>query len=162
MGFGRVLEKIMGMDERAWQRHANPWSGWTRLSILPLFALAVWSREWIGWNALWPIALVLLWTWLNPRLFAPPASTDNWMSKGVLGEQLWLNREHKPVAKHHLKMIAVLSVVSLLGLIPYVAGLILLHPWLTLLGILMTAGGKLWMMDRMVWLYQDHQNAPIN
>jgi hypothetical protein len=27
-------------------RHANPVSVWTRFAVLPLLALAVWSREW--------------------------------------------------------------------------------------------------------------------
>lgn len=78
----------MGMTPQVWARHSNPWSGWSRLTVLPLFALAVWSRIWLGWGALGPILLVLVWTWLNPRIFATPKRTDNWMSRGVLGEQI--------------------------------------------------------------------------
>lgn len=36
------------MDDAAWARHANPWSVWTRVPILLLLALAIWSRAWIA------------------------------------------------------------------------------------------------------------------
>ena len=36
-----------------------------------------------------PLALGLLWTWLNPRFFATPATTDRWSSKAVFGERVW-------------------------------------------------------------------------
>jgi hypothetical protein len=42
-------ERFMGMSDDVWSRHANPRSGWSRMTIPPLFALAVWSRDWIGW-----------------------------------------------------------------------------------------------------------------
>jgi hypothetical protein len=47
----RSLERLMAMDDRVWRRHANPWSGWTRVTVLPLLVLAIWSRVWIGWWA---------------------------------------------------------------------------------------------------------------
>ena len=49
MDYGGWLERLMKMDDAAWKRHANPWSAWTRTLILPLLALTVWSRVWIGW-----------------------------------------------------------------------------------------------------------------
>jgi hypothetical protein len=56
-------EGLMGMSDDVWSRHANPQSGWSRLSIPPLIALAVWSRDWIGWWSLLAIVLVCVWTW---------------------------------------------------------------------------------------------------
>jgi hypothetical protein len=47
----KSLERLMSMDDRVWRRHANPWSGWTRVTALPLLVLAIWSRVWIGWWA---------------------------------------------------------------------------------------------------------------
>ena len=82
MTFERKLAGVLRMDDAAWERHANPWSGWTRLTTLPLLILAVWSREWLGWWALVPVAVALAWLWLNPHLFPPPRSTRNWMSQG--------------------------------------------------------------------------------
>jgi len=37
----------MGMDDATWKRHANPWSGWSRITILPLLCLAIMSRVWV-------------------------------------------------------------------------------------------------------------------
>ncbi len=48
MDYGRVLERAMAMDDTTWARHANPWSVWTRVPILPALALAIYSRAWIG------------------------------------------------------------------------------------------------------------------
>lgn len=58
----KTSERLMGMTDETWARHANPWSVYTRFSILPLFALAVWSRAWIGWGALIAVTAVVFWT----------------------------------------------------------------------------------------------------
>jgi len=57
-------------------------------------ALAVWSRNWWGCWAIIPIGLVLIWMWLNPRLFAKPASTNNWASK-------WLYKDMKETTSEY-------------------------------------------------------------
>jgi hypothetical protein len=74
-------------------RHANPVSVWTRFAVLPLLALAFWSREWIGWWSLAAVALVLVFMMVNPLLFPPPRSTWNWASKGVFAERIWANAD---------------------------------------------------------------------
>lgn len=150
-----MTEKLMGMDDRVWARHANPWSGWTRVATLPLLAVAIWSREWIGWWALVAVTAVALWTWLNPRLFPPPASHDAWMTRGVLGEQVWLKRRISPIAAHHETMARILSTGSALGLLPFAYGLWRYDLAYTLLGLVVLMGGKLWFLDRMVWIYED-------
>ena len=106
MDIGKTSEQIMGMDDEVWERHANPYSGWSRVPVLSLLALAIWSRVWLGWWALVPIILIFVWIWFNPRLFPAPKSTDNWMSKGVLGERVWLNRKNVPIPTHHDKAAA--------------------------------------------------------
>lgn len=154
LGIG-FIARIMGMNDRAWERHTNPWSGWSRVSILPLFAVAVWSRVWLGWWALIPIGGVLLWTWLNPRLFPPPASTDNWMSKGVLGERMWVSRRDDPRFAHHAPVVRNLTLLASAGAVVLVVGLILLNPSLTGAGLAVAMLSKLWFMDRMVWLHSE-------
>ena len=151
----RISERLMGMDDDAWARHANPWSVYTRFTCLPLIALAVWSRAWIGWWCLAPLALALLWTWANPRVFNPPASTDNWASQGVMGERLFLNRRAEPVPQHHVRMAYWLTGVSALGMGMLIYGLAALDASATLGGMAVTVGGKAWFVDRMVWLYRD-------
>ncbi|NAZ36513.1 DUF6653 family protein [Rubellimicrobium sp. CFH 75288] len=152
-------ERLMGMDDETWARHANPWSVWTRLlTPLPLLALAVWSRVWIGTWALLPVSAALAWIWLNPRLFPPPARLDSWSARGVLGERIWLRRP-EAVATHHIAPVRALTVLSALGMLPFAWGLWALDPWATLLGIVMIAGFKAWFVDRMAWLWDDFARA---
>ncbi|MCB4457640.1 DUF6653 family protein [Leisingera sp. McT4-56] len=151
-------ERLMKMDDAAWARHASPWSVFSRMSVLPLMTLAIWSRVWLGWGALLPVLLVLAWTWWNPRAFAPPASTDNWASRGTFGERVFLNRAQVPVPRHHEMWANGLAWVSGIGVIPWVHGLWALNPGTALAGLILMIGGKLWFVDRMAWLYQDMQD----
>ena len=153
--FIETLEQWMGMSDAVWERHAHPASGWSRMPILPAMALGIWGRVWLGWWSLLPIALVFVWIWLNPRVFPIPASTDNWMSKGVLGERVWLNRKQIPVPNHHIKIANWLNLLTGVGLIPMIIGLIQLNFWMTLAGLAVTMIAKLWFLDRMVWLFDD-------
>ncbi|SDX19442.1 hypothetical protein SAMN05444358_103322 [Ruegeria halocynthiae] len=70
MNIVRLSERLMGMKDEVWLRHTNPWSVWTRvLTLLPLLALAIWSRAWIGGWAWVAVGAVLVWVWDNPRAF---------------------------------------------------------------------------------------------
>ena len=150
-----ATERAMAMDEAAWARHANPWSVWTRVAILPLAALAIWSRVWIGGLALVPLATLIIWVWLNPRAFPPPLRTDHWAAKATFGERVLLNRAREPIPDRHRRAAGLLSIVSALGLPPLAWGLWALDFWAVLCGLLLVLGGKLWFLDRMVWLYDD-------
>jgi len=151
-------ERLMRMDEAAWARHANPWSVYSRMTVLPLMTLAIWSRIWLGWGALLPAALVLAWIWWNPRAFGAPARTDNWASRGTFGERVFLNRRQVPIPAHHIRWAKGLAWLSGLGVLPWLCGLWLLDPGFTLCGLAVMIGGKLWFVDRMAWLYQDMQD----
>lgn len=124
----KLAERLMAMDDAAWARHANPWSFWTRVPILPLLVLAVWSRTWIGWWCLLPIGLVVAWTFINPRAFGPPERTDDWTSKGVMGERLFLARKTNPIPRHHERWGLGLSAIAGLGVLPLIYGLWALDP----------------------------------
>ncbi len=143
------------MTDEVWARHTNPLSVWTRYICLPLLVLALWSRVWIGVYAILPVALVVFWTWINPRLFARPKSTDNWASKAVIGERIWLSHPPDQIPAHHHRAIFLLNLISAAGFLMALAGLYALHIWLTLAGTLITILGKSWFLDRMVWLQQD-------
>jgi len=155
--FERRLASAFRMDEAIWRRHANPWSVWSRFTTLPLLVLAAWSRVWLGWWALAPVAAALLWTWLNPRIFPPPASLDSWAARGVMGERCWLNRDVSPVPAHHRVAPHVLAAVSAAGLAVTVWGVVALDPWPSVAGVTVSIMGKLWFVDRMAWLYLDMQ-----
>ncbi|WP_116654589.1 DUF6653 family protein [Pelagibacterium sediminicola] len=149
------FERLMLMDDSTWQRHANPLSVYTRYSGLPLLALAIWSRIWVGWWALVPIAMVILWIWINPRLFANPQSTANWASKAVLGERVWLNRKTVAIPEGHRQAAFRLSVLNGIASLVVIYGLIVLAVWPTLAGIGTVILAKTWFLDRMVWLFED-------
>jgi len=159
MNLGEQIASIFQMDDETWRRHANPWSVWTRNSVPPLLILALWSRVWLDWWSLLPIAVALLWTWLNPRLFSPPESLDSWASKGVLGERIWLNREDVPVPEHHRSVPTLLSTISAIGVAFIIWGVAALRPWPTIFGTAVLYLGNLWHFDRMVWLFEDMKDA---
>lgn len=150
-----ALERLMRMDERAWRRHASPWSVWTRVAAVPLLVLAVWSRVWIGWWAAPAVAAIVVFLFANPRLFPPPRQPDNWASKATFGERAYLARRTVPIPAHHRRAAVVLTTVSLIGAAVLVYGLVRLEITATLVGLCMMAGAKLWFVDRMVWLFED-------
>ncbi|WP_436923218.1 DUF6653 family protein [Halosimplex amylolyticum] len=66
-----------------WERHANPWSGWSRTLTLPALTYAVYHRRWrLGVAA-------ILFAAVNPLLFPKPDDADAWMTKVVLAERRW-------------------------------------------------------------------------
>lgn len=152
-------ERMMGMTDEVWARHASPWSVGTRFLMLPLLALAIWSRVWIGWWALLAVAVVLFLVWWNPRAFPPPATTDHWAAKGTFGERVFLNRKSVPIPAHHLRWGVALSWASAAGLPFFIWGLWALEVWPTLLGMVLIVLPKVWFVDRMVWLYEDMKDA---
>ena len=153
------IAKVFKMDEKTRRRHSSPWSVYSRFSMIPLIALAFWSRVWLGWWSLIPIIVVFLWVWLNPRIFPEPKSTNNWASKVVLGEWVWMNRKNVPVPMHHQHLPNILSLVGAIGGIFFGLGIVTLGLWLTVFGGVVLILSKLWFADRMVWLYEDMKDA---
>jgi hypothetical protein len=150
-----TVAKAFGRDGDGWQRHANPWSVYTRIPIPPLLAAAIWTRTWIGWRSLVPVRLVCAWTAINPTAFPPPRSLDHWASKAVVGETYWLNRKEVPVPPRHRVAPTVLGGVSALG-VPFIArGLVVRNGWMVLFGLAVQTAGKVWFLDRMALLYDD-------
>ncbi|MGB3317037.1 MAG: DUF6653 family protein [Albidovulum sp.] len=147
-----AAERLMGMSNETWRRHASPWSVYTRMLTLPFLALAIWSRVWIGVWAWAAVAVVIAWVLLNPRAFPPPASLDNWVSRGVLGERVFLRRRNE-VAGHHRVWATILTTASALGAVVLGLGLWWLDLAWTVFGTILTMGSKIWFVDRMVWLY---------
>lgn len=155
MDIYHTAERMMGMQDTDWRRHANPLSVWTRFTCLPLLALSIYARTWIGWWAVPLFVLACGWTWLNPRVFAPPADFGTWAARGTLGERVFLARAKYDVAAHHIRAAHVLSALSALGLVVLIYGLIVLNPWATIMGLVATILPKVWFVDRMVWLHAD-------
>ncbi|MEM7489436.1 MAG: DUF6653 family protein [Pseudomonadota bacterium] len=154
----RGAERLMTMDDAAWRRHANPWSVWTRFTVLPLIMLAVWSRVWLGWGAVVPVAAALVWAWWNPRAFPPAPHLHSWASRAVLGERVFLTHRAE-IPAHHRRVAIWLTWASLPGAVVMVWGLIALWWEGAVFGMLLTMLPKVWFCDRMVWILQDWRAA---
>ena len=154
------MAKAFGLEGDAWERHAHPWSVYTRIPIPALLAAAIWTRTWIGRRSLVPVAAVCVWTAINPRVFPRPRTFDRWASKAVLGERVWANRDKVPVPERHRVAPHLLTGLNALG-VPFIArGLVVLDPWLVLFGLAVYMAGKNWFMDRMALLYDDVTAGP--
>ena len=154
------IARIFKLTDDNWLRHANPWSVRTRYSVLPLLALAFWSRVWLGWWCILPVALAIIWMMVNPILFHAPASTKSWESRSVLGERVWANRDRVPVPEHHEGVLRILNGISSLGMLLAVWGVVALSLWPTVAGVALAYVGKSWYLDRMVWLYEEMKHVP--
>ena len=95
--FESKIAKKFKLDDTTWMKHANPWSVYTRTSALPFLTIAILSRVWFGWWSLLFILIAIAWIWFNPRLFPEVKYTDNWASRGVFGERVWMNRKNIPI-----------------------------------------------------------------
>jgi hypothetical protein len=151
------VTKLFGLEGDGWMRHANPVSVWTRFAVLPLLALAVWSREWIGWWSLAAVALALVFMVVNPLLFPPPRSTRNWASKGVLGERIWTERAKVdlPAQFRGSGVTYATYAIQVAGLAVLVYGLVALDLLAVVSGLLIMQTAKAWFIDRMVLLFED-------
>jgi len=154
-GIEQATIKAFGLTDEGWQRHANPWSVYTRIPIPALLALAIWSRKWIGRRSLLPIVAVCVWTAVNPRAFPPPRSADRWASQAVLGERLWTASRKRGTPPRRRLAPIVLTGINTAGMAVLVRGLIILDPWMTATGLAVHMAGKNWFLDRMVWHYED-------
>jgi len=155
-GDGRIA-KLFGVEGEGWMRHANPASVWTRFTVLSLLALAVWSRDWIGVWCLIPVALALVWMFVNPLFFNAPESTRNWASRAVLGERIWVDRDEIDLPDQFRSRASSLiaNAYSTIGLGFLAYGLVDFNIVATVAGLLITHGGKAWYMDRISLLYAE-------
>lgn len=155
MTLERNVARLFRLNDENWMKHANPWSVWTRYSVLPLIVLAFWSRIWIGWWCLIPGIASLLWLFLNPVFFPKPRSTRNWASKAVLGERVYLNRDRVDIPGiHKTPLYAILNAISSVGMGIAIWAVVTYSVWGAVLGVALAYLGKSWYLDRMVWLYE--------
>jgi hypothetical protein len=158
MDIASKLASAFSMTDAAWKRHANPWSVWTRFAAIPLAIMAIWSRVWLGWWCLVPIAIVIVWLWLNPRVFAPVETPRSWAAKGIYGEKMWLQERHQVPADHRVVLRLLIGIGSA-GMALLAFGLVTLGVWPTVFGASLIVLGQLWRIDRLVTLYEDRIRA---
>ena len=147
------VARTFRMTDEAWQRHANPWSVWTRFAAIPLMLLAIWSRAWIGWWSLVPVAAIVIWLFVNPRAFPPVREPRGWAARGIYGERAWLeNRELVP--PDHRQVLRLLVALGIIGFGLIVWGLVVLSVWPTIFGTTLVVVAQLWRIDRFGWLWE--------
>lgn len=130
-----------------WERHANYLSGWTRVGVYPFLIASLYIRDWIT------LAVVIVFTIINPVLFPKPKNNQYWMTKGVLGEQLWIKKKKK-----HKKA----NMLNLFNGIAFLVMLVGIYYQLLYVTVLMgTTSGilKLLFLEEMVLLYEKEKKA---
>jgi hypothetical protein len=154
------IARAFGMNDEVWRRHANPWSVYTRFAAIPAMILAIWSRVWIGWWALVPVAGVILWLWLNPHVFPAVTTPRSWAAKGIYGEKLWL-LEPSSVPAGYRMVLRWLSVPAASGAVLLVWGLVRLLVWPTTFGATLIILSQLWRLDRLGLLYEESRGTNV-
>lgn len=150
-----AVTRAFGLVGDGWMRHANPASVWTRFAALPLIALSIWSRDWIGWWCVVPLVLSNVWLMVNPLFFAPPRSTRNWASRGVLGEQVWTEGDRGTFpAEFGGRVLHLIQTMQGVGVAIMIYGLVVLDPMVSVTGLFLTQVAKCWFIDRMVLLFE--------
>lgn len=147
-----AVARAFRMDDEAWRRHANPWSVWTRFAAIPLMLAAIWSRTWIGWWCLLPIAAVIVWLFVNPTAFRP-VEPRGWAARGIYGERAWV-RDKSLVPPDHRGVLRILVVLGLTGFALVALGLVRLDVWPTVFGATLVIVAQLWRIDRFGWLWE--------
>jgi Family of unknown function (DUF6653) len=130
------------LSDKTWARHANPWSGWSRVALMPMLSASLYFRNW------WLLAVTILWAIVNPVAFPPPKHAGNWMSRGVIGEQLYFAGGRK--LKRDLPTF--LNLVNIPVFVAFLAFSWRQEIWHLILSGLLTLTIKFWFIDRMVAL----------
>ncbi len=137
------------LPDKVWQRHANPWSGWTRVLTMPLLAAGLYYQN------MWILGAAILWLIVNPWIFPKPERTDNWMSKGVLGEQRYFSDGKK--FRKDLPTLLNLANVPVFCLFLYFGWQGQAWPMLLAAALSMTL--KFWFIDRMARLEDEARSS---
>lgn len=74
------------------QRHASPWSAWSRWATTPLVYVPLWNRSWRQ------TALVAVWFAVNPVMFPKPSDERAWSTRAMLGEEIWITERPRDAA----------------------------------------------------------------
>lgn len=72
-----------GFYARMFQRHAHPFSAWSRLLSTPLLLVPLWTRRW------WLYVPIGAWLAVNPVVTPPAHGTSSFATRAILGEESW-------------------------------------------------------------------------
>ncbi|AFK19083.1 hypothetical protein E6P09_09890 [Haloferax mediterranei ATCC 33500] len=129
------------LEATFWERHANPWSGGTRILVYPVLMYAIYKRNRRLFAA--TVAFIAV----NPVLFPRPERTDNYLSRIVLAEREWLDEGNGTMSLDYPN---VLNVLNIPVTVYAFASAIRRKPVGTVLGTLGVMVLKLWWTDAIV------------
>lgn len=132
------------LKEKTWVRHANPWSGWTRVLLMPMIAFGLYFHSY------WILGATIVWGIVNPLIFPKPKQTDNWMSEGVLGEELYF-KEGKKLRKD---LPTLLNLINIPVFFSFLFFSWQQEVWAMVFSGLLVMVVKFWFIDRMVAFYK--------
>ncbi|NCD17931.1 MAG: hypothetical protein EOL91_11620 [Actinobacteria bacterium] len=69
---------------RVFQRHAHPFSAWSRLLSAPLLLVPLWTRRW------WLYVPIGAWMVVNPVVTPPARDMSSFATRAILGEESWI------------------------------------------------------------------------
>ncbi len=135
------------INERIWQRHSHPWSGWLEVAIYPLVYVPVWNRNWRQ-----AAAVAVLFA-VDITAFSPPKHKRAWITRAMLGEQTWMEQ---PPHDSSLVIVALQTASAVTAFVmAYQRRL-----WPLIGFASMALLFKLWFLQRMVASYdQQHREA---
>ncbi len=131
------------LSKRIWRKHANPWSGWTRVLGLYMIPIALWYHNWYF------LGVLIVFFVVNPILFPETKSKNSWMSKSILGEEMWLK---KGIFQKDFSTVLNIFNGFFFFIMIYSAYVNLLE--ITISSTILSSVFKLWYLDRMVFYYQ--------
>jgi hypothetical protein len=99
------------------------------------------------------VGAVVIWLWLNPRVFPAVTEPRSWAAKGIYGEKLWL-LESCSVPLEYRVVLRWLIVPGLCGIVLLAYGLVALRVWPTAFGATLIVLAQLWRIDRLGLLYE--------
>jgi len=78
------MARLKSIRYTLWRRHLHPASGWSRVVLGFALPFALWHHAW-AWLGVLAVGIAT-----NPFWFPPPKKLDNFMSRAVLGERVWI------------------------------------------------------------------------
>jgi hypothetical protein len=125
-----------------WERHSNYLSGWTRLGAYPLLIASLYLRNW------YLLVGVIVFIIINPILFSKPKKIEYWMSKGVLGEQLWIKNKAK------IKMATLMNILNGVSFLIMLVAIYYQFLYITIISGTASGVFKLMFLEEMVVYYE--------
>ena len=92
------------MSARMFQRHAHPFSAWSRLLTTPLLLVPLWTRRW------WLYAPIGAWLAINPIITPKAHDLSSFAARAILGEESWT---HDPTSEPTVLAVTGVATVSL-------------------------------------------------